>query len=54
MKQNSEKTAADVTEIQQVEQTGLKCYKYGFFSRGGFTCEKEENRILIELSELYR
>lgn len=41
-------------EIQQVEQTGLKCYKYGVFSRGGFTCEKEENRILIELSELYR
>ena len=41
-------------EIRQVEQTGLKCYKYGFFSRGGFTCEKEENRILIELSELYR
>lgn len=41
-------------EIQQVEQTGLKCYKYGFFSREGFTCEKEENRILIELSELYR
>ena len=41
-------------EIRQIEQTGLKCYKYGFFSRGGFTCEKEENRILIELSELYR
>ena len=41
-------------EIRQVEQTGLKCYKYGFFSRGAFTCEKEENRILIELSELYR
>lgn len=41
-------------EIRQVEQTSLKCYKYGFFSRGGFTCEKEENRILIELSELYR
>lgn len=41
-------------EIRQVEQTGLKCYKYVFFSRGGFTCEKEENRILIELSELYR
>ena len=41
-------------EIRQVEQTGLKCYKYGFFSRGGFTCETEENRILIELSELYR
>lgn len=41
-------------KFRQVEQTGLRCYKYGFFSRGGFTCEKEENRILIELSELYR
>lgn len=58
MKQNSEKILSQrvlfKNEIRQVEQTGLKCYKYGFFSRGGFTCEKEENRILIELSELYR
>ena len=41
-------------KFEQVEQTGLKCYKYVFFSRGEFTCEKEENRILIELRELYR
>lgn len=58
MKQNSENDPVTESivqnEIRQVEQTGLKCYKYGFFSRGGFTCEKEENRILIELSELYR
>ena len=41
-------------EIRQVKQTGLECYRYGFFSRAGFTCEQEEDRILIELSELYR
>ena len=36
------------------KQTGLKCYRYGFFSRTGFTCEEEKNRILIELKELYK
>ena len=41
-------------EIRQVEQTGLNCYRYGFFSKSGFTCEAGENRILIELSELYK
>ena len=41
-------------EIRQVEQTGLECYKYGFFSKSGFSCEEEENRILIELKELYK
>ena len=41
-------------EIRQVKQTGLACYRYGFFSRAGFTCEQEEDRILIELSELYK
>lgn len=41
-------------EIRQVKQTGLTCYRYGFFSRAGFTCEQEEDRILIELSELYK
>ena len=41
-------------EIRQVEQTGSECYKYGFFSRSGFACEEEENRILIELKELYK
>ena len=40
-------------EIRQVTQTGLNCYKYGFFSRSGFLCSHEENRILIELKELY-
>lgn len=40
-------------EIRQVTQTGLNCYKYGFFSRSGFLCDQEENQILIELKELY-
>ena len=41
-------------EIHQVEQIGLECYKYGFFSKSGFACEEEENRILIEWKELYK
>lgn len=40
-------------EIRQVRQTGLDCYKYGFFSKSGFLCEQAEDRILIELDELY-
>ena len=40
-------------EIRQVRQTGLDCYKYGFFSRAGFSCEQAEDRVLIELDELY-
>ena len=41
-------------EIRQVEQTGLECYKYGFFSRSGFLCEPDKNQIFIELKELYQ
>ena len=41
-------------EICQVEQTGLECYKYGFFSRSGFACEGAGNCKLIELRELYK
>ena len=41
-------------EIRQVQQTGLKCYKYGFFSKNGFLCEQKEDRILIDLNELYQ
>ncbi len=40
-------------EIRQVKQTGLDCYKYGFFSKSGFLCEQAEDRVLIELGELY-
>lgn len=41
-------------EILQVKQTGLECYKYGFFSRSGFLCEPDKNQIFIELKELYQ
>ena len=40
-------------EIRQVQATGLKCYKYGFFSRSGFQCEPAEDMIFIHLSEMY-
>ena len=40
-------------EIRQVQQTGLNCYRYGFFSRAGFACEEENDRILISINELY-
>lgn len=40
-------------EICQVEQTGLKCYKYGFFSRSGFACKETDNLSLVELRSLY-
>ncbi len=41
-------------EIRQVEQTGLECYRYGFFSKSGFACKEGERRILIELKDLYK
>ena len=41
-------------EIRQGKQTGLACYRYGFFSRSGFACEEGADRILIELGELYK
>lgn len=47
----TEKTVQD--EIRQVKQTGLECYRYGFFSRAGFCYQEEPDRILIELKELY-
>ena len=41
-------------EIRQVNETGLNCYKYVFFSRAGFT-EKERDEIKqIELQELFK
>lgn len=41
-------------EIMQVNQTGLSCYKYGFISKSGFECEDKEDRILIELDDMYK
>ena len=41
-------------EIDEVERTGLKPYKYGFFSRAGFSLNCSDERIiLIPLQELY-
>lgn len=40
-------------EIRQVRATGLKCYRYGFFSRSGFQCEPSDNMIFIHLNEMY-
>lgn len=41
-------------EIEQVEKTGFNCYKYGFFSRAGFSTEANDNEIFIDLADLYR
>ena len=41
-------------ELEQVERTKMKCYRYGFFSRSGFA--EDVNRkdfILIKLSNLF-
>lgn len=40
-------------EINQVEATGLNCYKYVFISRSGFSCQQREKIKLVELNELY-
>lgn len=40
-------------EIKQVKATGLDCYKYAFFSRSGFNCEKRENVALIAIEEIF-
>lgn len=40
-------------EIEQVKATGLDCYKYVFFLRSGFRCEKRENVKLIDIEELF-
>ena len=40
-------------EMQQVQASGLNCYRYGFFSRSGFQCESNEKMIFIHLDELY-
>ena len=40
-------------EIEQVDKTGLKCFKYGFISKSGFEVDSINNCILIELKDLY-
>ena len=41
------------SEIAQVEATGLKCYRYGFFSRTAVTAKADENTVFISLQQLY-
>lgn len=41
-------------EIDQVKQTGLNCYKYGFFSKSGFDVQNKDNLILYNLEQLYQ
>lgn len=41
------------TEIRQVNASGLSCYRYGFFSRSGFTSPPKEHIIQYNLTELY-
>ncbi len=41
-------------ELEQVRSVGLFCYKFGFFSRSGFSCKQRENVILTDLEDLYQ
>ena len=40
-------------EIAQVEATGLKCHRYGFFSRSGFEASSDNKTILIDLPQMF-
>ena len=40
-------------EIAQVEATGLRCHRYGFFSRSGFEATADERTVLIGLKEMF-
>jgi len=40
-------------EVSQVEETGLNCYKYVFFSRSSFEGNETENIKFINLQELF-
>ena len=42
------------TEIAQVNATGLRCYRYGFFSRSGFEVERQDDCVFFTLEDLYR
>ncbi len=41
-------------EIQQIQKTGLECYRYGFISRSGFRVEPDEKLKLITLADMYQ
>lgn len=40
-------------EIKQVKETGLSCYKYGFFSKSGFDEFTSDELILVQIDDLY-
>lgn len=40
-------------EIKQVKETGLSCYKYGFFSKSGFDEFTSDDLILVQIDDLY-
>ena len=40
-------------EISQVEATGLKCHRYGFFSRSRFTAAESESTAFIDLAQMF-
>ncbi len=41
-------------EIEQVKNSGLECYKYGFLSRSGFEkMKKRDDLILLDISDIY-
>ncbi|MEE3441773.1 MAG: hypothetical protein VZQ46_05735, partial [Megasphaera elsdenii] len=41
------------TEIRQVRQTGMDCYRYGFFSRAGYEVTPRPDVILYTLDDLF-
>ena len=40
-------------EMKQVQNSGLTCYKFGFFSRSGFSCQPESSTVSYTLADLY-
>lgn len=40
-------------EIAQVEATGLKCHRYGFFSRSGFEAGESDRTVFIDLPQMF-
>lgn len=47
----SQKTIQE--EIQQVKNTGLQCYKYGFFTKNGYEKVNDDSLILYDLDDLF-
>lgn len=40
-------------EKKQVRRTGLRCHRYGFISRSGFTVSPDDSTALIDLDQLF-